>query len=165
VVFDQKVCVFLPHVLAAQIGKPVTLKNSDPTAHNMSFAVSRFNEMLPSGTTREYKASTESAMPEGVSCSVHPWMQAFFLARANPYVALTKEDGTFELPNLPAGEELEFQVWHESATGANGSLTVPSTPDTKALGWSNRGRFKVTLNQDEVKEIQIVVPASSFKIL
>ena len=27
---------------------------------------------------------------------------------------LTGEDGSFELPNLPAGENLELQVWHES---------------------------------------------------
>jgi plastocyanin len=165
VVFDQKVCVFLPHVIAAQVGKPVTLKNSDPTGHNMSFEATRFNEMLAGGSNREYVARAESATPEKVTCSVHPWMEAFFLSRANPYVALTKEDGSFELANLPAGEELEFQVWHESATGAGGGLGVGATAETKALGWSNRGRFKVKLNQDEVKELQISVPASSFKAI
>jgi hypothetical protein len=163
VIFDQKMCVFLPHLVAAQVGKPTILKNSDPTGHNMSFEISKGNATIGSGSSSEYKAPLELATPERVTCGIHPWMTAYFLARANPYVALSKEDGSFELANLPAGEELEFQVWHESATGAGQGLAVPSTPETKALGWSNRGRFKIKLNQDEVKEIQITVPASAFK--
>jgi hypothetical protein len=163
VVFDQKVCVFLPHVIAARVGKASIFRNSDPIGHNISIPSSGFNQIVGAGESREYQNQKESAMPEAVSCSIHPWMQAYYLARANPYVAITKEDGSFELANLPAGEDLEFQVWHESATGTGQGLPVASSPETKALGWSNRGRFKIKLNQDEVRELQITVPASSFQ--
>jgi len=159
VVLDQKVCVFLPHIVAPLAGKPMLIKNSDPTGHNAKFG--SFNETVASGGTREYLAQKESALPLGVSCSIHPWMTAYILPRENPYVAITKEDGSFELANLPAGEELEFQVWHESSAGASQAL-VPNTPETKELNWSSRGRFKIKLQPDEVKEIQISVPATAF---
>lgn len=157
---DQKTCVFLPHLFLAQVGREVHFKNSDPEGHNTKFG--SFNEIIPNGATKVYTHTTELAMPIQVSCSIHPWMTAWFLARSNPYAVSTNDDGTFELANLPAGEELEFQVWHESASGTSG-LVIPPTPETKALNWSTRGRFKIKLNPDEVKEIQLTVPPSAFK--
>ena len=70
--------------------------------------------------------------------------------------------GRLKFPNVPAGEKLEFQVWHESAAGAGGGLVI-TTPEAKALEWSNKGRFSVTLQPNEVKEIKVTVPASAFK--
>jgi hypothetical protein len=162
IVFDQKMCMFLPHVVPAVVGRAISIKNSDQTGHNAKFG--GFNETIASGAARDYVPQAEVALPQQVSCSIHPWMIAWFLPRANPYVAVTKEDGTFELANLPAGEELEFQAWHETASGAQGSL-VPGTPATRELKWTSRGRFKITLQPDEVKEISITVPASAFKAI
>ena len=39
-------------------------------------------------------------------------MSGWVIARDNPYVAVSKADGTFEIKDLPAGE-LEFLAWHE----------------------------------------------------
>jgi hypothetical protein len=160
-VFDQKLCVFLPHVVAAAVGQPVELKNSDPMGHNTKFG--SFNQIIEAGKKIEYKAQQEAAMPLEVSCSIHPWMRGYFLPRKNGYFAVTAADGSFEIANLPAGEALEFQAWHESAAGTGGSL-VPGTPETRELDWSNRGRFKVTLEPDQVKEISVTVPATAFNI-
>ena len=57
-------------------------------------------------------------------------MSAYLLPRKNGYFAVTAADGSFEIPNVPAGEKLEFQVWHESAAGAGGGLVV-TTPEAK----------------------------------
>ena len=88
-------------------------------------------------------------------------MISYLLPRENAYFAVTAPDGSFEIPNLPAGEKLEIQVWHEHASGGNGALFV-DTPETKELNWSNKGRFIVTLEEDEVRDLPIVVPASAF---
>jgi hypothetical protein len=81
--------------------------------------------------------------------------------RKDSYVAVTKPDGSFEIANLPAGEVLEFQVWHESASGSNHGLAVQSD-ETKELKWDNKGRFKIKLEPDQTQELNITVPASAF---
>ena len=98
-----------------------------------------------------------------MTCSIHPWMTAYMLPRKNSYFAVTDADGKFEIANVPAGEPLEFQVWHESGA-APGSGLVGTTPEAPDVKWSNRGRVTVTLQPDEVKEIKVVVPAKAFSL-
>jgi hypothetical protein len=52
-------------------------------------------------------------------------------------------------------------VWHESAVGPGKSLVL-TTPEAKELKWSNKGRFKVKLGEDETKEVNLTVPAAAF---
>jgi plastocyanin len=161
-VFDQKACVFLTHVLAVTVGQTVEIKNSDDTGHNTNVSgKNKMNPTVPAHGSIPFVPQKEEALPAKVTCSIHPWMVAYLLPRENGYYAVTGQDGSFEIANLPAGEELEIQVWHESGTGP-GSALVVNTPEAKALGWSNKGRFTVTLQPDEVKEVQITVPASAF---
>ncbi len=162
--FDQKECVFLTHVAPAFVGQTVLIKNSDPVGHNTKIEGSKnqFNQTIPAGETIPFVLQKEEATPAPVSCSIHPWMKAFMLPRANAYVAVTDKTGNFEIKNLPAGEPIELQVWHESATGP-GNVLVVTTPDAKALKWNAKGRFNVTLQPDETKEIKISVPRSAFR--
>jgi hypothetical protein len=88
-------------------------------------------------------------------------MVAYMLPRKNGYFAITGPDGSFEIANLPAGEDVEIQVWHERGAGAKGVLIV-DTDAAKELKWSKKGRFKVKLEEGETREIKIVVPASAF---
>ena len=162
VVFDQKDCVFTTHVLAVNVGQTVEIKNSDNTGHNTNVSgKNKMNPTVPAHGAIPFVPQKEEALPAKVTCSIHPWMLAYLLPRENGYYAVTAEDGSFEIANLPAGEELEIQVWHESATGPGNSLIV-NTPEAKALGWSSKGRFTVKLEADQVKEIEIKVPASAF---
>ena len=161
-VFDQKVCVFLTHVAAFSVGQPVEIKNSDNVGHNTSITGQNgFNQIIPSGGASPFTAKKEEATPVPVSCSIHPWMRSYMLPRKNAYVAVTAPDGSFEIANLPAGEEVEIQVWHEHATGGKGALFVESDA-AKELKWSDKGRFKIKLEPDEVRELNITVPSSAF---
>lgn len=164
IVFDQKECVFLTHVIAATVGQTIEIKNSDDTGHNTNIMgrANKFNQTIPAGGSIPYVPQKEEATPAPVVCSIHPWMSAYLLPRENSYYAVTGDDGTFEIANVPAGEEIEFQVWHESASGPGGGLSGGS-PDAPELKWDNRGRFTVTLQPDEVKEVKVVVPANAFK--
>jgi len=161
VVFDQKACVFLTHVLPMTVGQTMEIKNSDNVAHNTNISgKNSFNQTVADSSSIDFKPQKEETVPKAINCSIHPWMLAYYLPRKNGYVAITEPDGTFEIPNLPAGEELEFQVWHERATGPGGVLVL-ATPEAKSLKWSGKGRFKIQLEQDGMKEIDLVVPAAA----
>ena len=162
ILFDQKVCVFLTHVLGMTIGQTLDIKNSDNVGHNTNISGQNgFNQTIASGATTPFLVKKEEAAPVPVRCSIHPWMIAYLLPRENAYFAVTAPDGSFEIPNLPAGEKLEIQVWHEHAAGGKGALFV-NTPQGKELNWSDKGRFIVTLEEDETRELPVVVPASAF---
>ena len=164
VVFDQKTCVFLTHLLPVTIGQTIELKNSDPVGHNTNIASNKnsFNQTIPANESVGYTPQKEEAVPVNVVCSIHPWMSSYMLIRSNGYYAVTAPDGSFEIANVPAGEELEFQVWHESGAGSNNAIYL-DTDMGKELKWSNKGRFKVKLAEDEVMELELVVPGSAFR--
>ena len=46
-----------------------------------------------------------------LQCDQHEFMQSFFLPVNNPYYAVAKEDGSFEIKNVPAGKH-KLTVWH-----------------------------------------------------
>jgi hypothetical protein len=49
-----------------------------------------------------------------IHCDIHKWMSAYAWAFDHPYAAVTKEDGTYEIKNVPAGAEVQLMYWHES---------------------------------------------------
>ncbi len=163
VVFDQKECVFLSHVLPVAVGETVDIKNSDHTGHNTNIGGKmRFNQTIPAGQTVAFKPQKEEATPAQVTCSIHPWMIAYMLPRKDKYFAATAADGTFEIANVPAGEPIEIQVWHEHSTNPSGLFV--NTPEAKALKWTKQGRFTLTIPEGQTLDLgEIKVPASAFK--
>jgi hypothetical protein len=49
-----------------------------------------------------------------LQCDQHEFMQSFFLPVWNPYHAVVKDDGTFEIKDVPAGKH-KLLVWHPFA--------------------------------------------------
>ena len=161
VLFDQKTCVFLTHVFPMTIGQTIELKNSDNVGHNTNIeGKNGLNQTIPAGESLDFKPQKAEAVPVGITCSIHPWMKAYFLPRDDRYVAVSEEDGSFEIANVPAGEELEFQVWHEYAGGRGGPLVLTDA-EAKKLKWSKKGRFKIKLAENEEKTLEFVVPAAA----
>lgn len=154
-IFDQKGCLFLSHVFGIEVKDTLEVKNSDPISHNTSISPPgnpSTNPLLPPNATSTYQFKRQLSAPAEVTCSIHPWMKAYIIARDDPYFAVTGLDGSFEIKNLPAGEDVEFQVWHEQAT--TGLEAKP--------GWS-KGRFKVKVPADGVEDLQTIeVPATAF---
>jgi hypothetical protein len=118
-----------------------------------------FNQTLVPDQVVGYTPIKEEALPAAVSCSIHPWMRGYLLPREDKYFAVTKSDGSFEIPNLPAGEEVELQVWHERGAGPSGALVLPRDD----LKWTKRGRFKVKLEPDQTTDLALEVPAAALK--
>ena len=147
--FDQKNCEFLTPVFAARVGQPIDVHNSDPIGHNTNIAGSSFNQLIPAGQGTTYKPASETGLPTMVTCNIHPWMKAYAVFRKDGYVAVSGLDGSFTISDLPAGETLEFQVWHERSTGPNGAVGL----DRSDLQWTPKGRFQLRLEPDEVKDL------------
>jgi hypothetical protein len=157
-VFDQKQCEFITPVFAARVGQSIDVHNSDPVGHNTNIAGTSFNQLIPAGDGTLFKPEAETGMPTMVTCNIHPWMKAYAVFRKDGYVGVSAADGSFTIPDLPAGEMLEFQVWHERSTGPNGALGL-AKPDLK---WTPKGRFQVKIEADEVKDIgTLEVPAAA----
>jgi hypothetical protein len=155
VVFDQKACLFLSPVFVAQVGQTIQVKNSDPVGHNTNIQGTSFNQIIPVNESRPYEVKAQAETPKEVGCNVHPWMKAYMWFRKDGYYAVTKKDGTFEIANLPAGEQIEFQVWHARARGGL-ALNVPE------LKWDAKGRFRATLEPDAPKDLgKLEVPAGA----
>ena len=152
--FDQQKCIFLTHVLAMRTSQPLRILNSDPIGHNTNLAPAKnpgFNQIIPSATSGMiYQPTSEENAPFPVACSIHPWMGANILIRDNGYFAVTAPDGTFEIPNLPAGVELEFRVWQEKT-----KFVQQVTVDGQSQKWS-KGKFLKTLTQGD-NELSVAV--------
>lgn len=111
ILFDQKQCIFLTRMVAMQTSQKLRALNSDPVGHNLK--VASFNQTIPSGGFAIYQPLKEERSPVEMNCSIHPWMKAWMITRDNGYFAVTQPDGSFEIPNLPAGVVLDLRVWQE----------------------------------------------------
>jgi plastocyanin len=130
VIFDQKNCMFIPHVLIARTGQTVEVISNDPIAHNTHtypLKNSASNVLIAPNTAegKGQKMDIKSAetLPFKVTCDFHPWMAAYWLAVDHPYAAVTDKDGKFSIAGLPAGEH-EFRVWHEKVGYINRKYVV-----------------------------------------
>jgi hypothetical protein len=123
---DQDGCDYHPHVLALLVGQPLKIRNSDDTLHNIH-PRPQVNAEFNLGQPRQGMESTktfdkpETMIPVG--CDVHPWMRAYVNVFSHPFFAVTKDDGTFEIKGLPAGE-YEVEALHSKAKPVSGKITV-----------------------------------------
>ncbi len=112
--FDQKGCMYTPHVLGIQAGQELEVMNSDPTLHNvhsLSKDNPSFNVAQPmKGMKRSFKFDKPEVFK--VKCEVHTWMGAYIGVFSHPFFAVTGDDGSFTLSKLPAGE-YTIEAWHE----------------------------------------------------
>jgi len=160
VIFDQKGCVFTTHLLALQSSQPIRISNSDTVGHNANLAAnanSRFDQTVAGNASVVYQPTAEERQPFPVSCAIHPWMKAWMIMRNNSYFAVSKADGSFEIPNLPAGVDLEFRVWQERTGFVKKALVGGAEAK-----WSG-GKFKQQVKADAVTEFLVELDASSFK--
>lgn len=139
VVFDQKGCRFLPHVLLVRTDQKVRVLSDDGVAHNThtyTLKNQQQNVIVPPNDRKgvAFPATVEERLPAKVGCDIHPWMQAWWMILDHPYAAVTNEKGEFEITNLPEGDH-EFRVWQEKAGYIEKALkvSVKKTNDPLAI--------------------------------
>jgi plastocyanin len=125
-VLDQKDCMFAPHVFGMMVGQDLEILNSDPVNHNINVKeVNPFNaaQVAKGPSILKQKWFKKPGIPVSFQCDVHSWMHAYACVLEHPYYAVTKEDGKFEIKNLPPGK-YTLAVWHEPRLGALGELAA-----------------------------------------
>lgn len=135
--FDNEHCRFEPHILVMRTSQTLEVHNSDPVSHNSNMAPlgdAAFNPLISQNSQSLYHFAKQQNTPVPVTCSIHPWMKGYVFPRDNPYVAVTGNDGSFEIKNLPVGKH-EFQVWQEAVGG------LAAKPDWK------KGKFKFEIKE------------------
>jgi len=113
---DQNGCVFTPHVICVAAGTTVDILNSDSVTHNVHTYPeenSAVNKAQPP-SLKKIGLETEFGEedPMKVSCDYHGWMSAWIGIFEHPYYAVTGDDGSFTLSNIPAGA-YEVKAWQE----------------------------------------------------
>jgi plastocyanin len=124
---DQEQCAFVPHVLAAPLGTTVDVVNSDKALHNVRAEegeVRLMNYAMPiPGHVVPTKLKKEGIFK--VSCDVHPWMRAWLLVLPTTAFAVTGEDGTYKIPDIPPGKHT-VKFWHERLGERTVDLDIPA---------------------------------------
>ena len=126
VVLDQQGCRYQPHVVVAQAGQTVSIKNSDQTLHNVHTykgPSTLFNQAMVFGMPPLRKKAPGPGDVIKFKCDVHPWMTAWLVVTDNPFFAVTKADGSFSIPNVPPGT-YTVEAWHERFGTKTATVTV-----------------------------------------
>lgn len=123
-VLDQKNCVFSPRVQIIPKG-PIDILNSDPLLHNTHGYYGKrtaFNLALPNEGQKITKQLKKPGLVK-VDCDAHGWMLAHIHVADNPYYALSGDDGTFSITDIPAGN-YSLVVWQKLTGETKMDVTV-----------------------------------------
>ena len=134
--FDQKGCMYTPHVMAVDVNQKFKVVTSDQTTHNIHPLPAAgtgnigWNKSQPPGAPpieTSWKAQ-EVAIP--VKCNIHPWMHGWHVVVKGPY-AITDDNGNFTIKNVPAGS-YTVTAWQEEYGTQTAKVTVAGGQAAKA---------------------------------
>jgi hypothetical protein len=128
VVIDSPLLVFEPHLCAlyeqwfdgkerGPTGQKLVLKNSATVAQNFrcigdGVKNDGFNLSVRAGDETQRSLQTQT-LPLDMRDDIYSWKSARICVFDHPYFAITKADGTFTIPRVPAGMEVRVMAWHE----------------------------------------------------
>ena len=140
VTIDQGGCWFRPRVLGIQTNQTLQVTNSDPVTHNihpMAQINREWNHSMGPGDPPLNRKFQKPEIMVKVKCNIHSWMHAFIGVVDNPYFAVSKDDGSFEIPNLPPGT-YTLAIWQENLGTQEHQITI--APHTRtATGFTFKG--------------------------
>jgi len=135
-VYDQKGCVYIPHVLAMNVGQKFKVTTSDQTTHNihplpnpMSGNIG-WNKSQPPGAPPIETSWKNEEVAIQVKCNIHPWMHGYFVVVKGPY-ATTDSNGSYTIQNVPAGS-YTVTAWQEELGTQTAKVTVAAGSAAKA---------------------------------
>jgi len=126
--FDQKGCMYIPHILPMHTNQPLQIYTDDPFTHNIHPMPKRnpeWNKSQPAGAA---PIDTKWENPEfiEVKCNIHPWMHGYFAVLNTSHYAVTDSDGSFSLKGLSPGK-YTVTAWQEQYGTQSQDVTVGAT--------------------------------------
>ena len=142
-VLDQKKCRYVPHVLGLMAGQKLKVLNDDSAEHNvhpMAKNNRQWNEsQMPHGDPI-VKTFQHPELMMSVQCNQHPWMEMYLNVMEHPYFAVSGEDGSFQIKNLPPGEYTLAAI-HEKFGEQTMKITVsPKQTVTADFSFAAKGK-------------------------
>jgi hypothetical protein len=130
--FDQKGCMYMPHILPMLVNQDLKIYTDDPVAHNihpMPKLNSEWNKSQPPGAPPiDTKWDKAEFIP--VKCNIHPWMHGYFAVLNTEHYAVTDENGNYTIKDVPPGT-YTVTAWQESNSPISQQVTATSG-ETKA---------------------------------
>ena len=140
VTIDQRGCQYTPHVFGIQAGQPLRILNSDATLHNIHALPKKNPEFNIGQPFKGMETVKKFDVPEvGVhfKCDVHKWMGAYAGVLNHPFFAVTGDQGTFEIKNLPPGNYV-VEAWHEKYGAQTQNVSVAGS-ESKTVDFAFKG--------------------------
>jgi len=121
-----------PRALFLQTNQPLQIYNEAPetcSLHTNPLRNSVVNRILPveKGST-ELSWLLPERLPFPVVDDLHPEAKSYWLILDHPYAAISKGDGSFEIQNLPAGNQT-LKLWFEKIGFIDNKLIAEIEPD------------------------------------
>jgi len=130
---DQKKCRFDPHVMVVPAGSKVVFLNSDGVTHNVHTHSAKTEEInkttAPGGKEELLLEKGDKIM---VGCDYHTWMSCWIYVSESPFTAVTKADGSFEIPGLAPGT-YSATFWQERLGRVKQDVTIKPDGSCDAL--------------------------------
>jgi plastocyanin len=129
---DQRGCMYVPRVLALQLGQKLEVANSDPTNHNVHIRAQRnpaSNQNVGAGQAALEFLFERAEKPVPFSCDIHPWMGATVYVEEHPWFAVSDEHGAFRIRAVPPGEYV-VEAEHEKLGSVSGTVKVTAGRST-----------------------------------
>jgi plastocyanin len=131
-IVNMQAKAFVPRVTVVTVGGRVEFPNQDAIFHNV-FSVSgenRFDLELYKKPKSAFKVFEHPGVVR-IYCNIHPQMSGFVLVRDNPFWARAAADGSFSIPDVPAGSWV-LKAWHERSGESAQPVEVPQAGSVTA---------------------------------
>jgi plastocyanin len=106
---------FKPALKVVLKGEEIDFINKDRgTPHNIFVKSDLMQKGINVATSKEDQTGSYTFNKEGnvhLRCAIHKDMNAEILVLDNPFFAIVGDDGSFQLPDLPAGGDYEIVAW------------------------------------------------------
>ena len=125
---DQRNDIFAPHTMIILKGTTVDFMNSDHVAHNVYWPSVNGDKKLRHSLTIVSPGQKKSFQFDDLGaaqmlCNLHPEMVAYIVVVPTPYFALTGNDGTFTIKDVPPGN-YTLRTWSEDGTPSTQAITA-----------------------------------------